>query len=395
MLQVREAIELPYRMIPGLTFGPASVVKVPWVEIKPKDPYTVTIRGSPEGLIMTYITMKHEICHEYQIMHKSLFDAYIVTEYAIECFRKMIRDEKDKRFLKILIGLTEAGIWFNPLKIEEDKRCLLEAEALHLQLASFWNPSRHLPHSLIVDIKDEKLEMLHKTFLSSIIGSTHHRKALVFFNTILPCKGNEIGVLLYLYRFGDLGISDTLELFNRIKNDNILKRAEAESLEELLDEIAMEPVSSVLKKYGVLSFNARRRMDLEKINNVLEKLKGFSQKRVRTLKEVIERSESPTKLLGEVRRWTCVILKDQNCKLYVAVNGEPEYAILMLSFYSDLYICTSMLKAAEEAFRKGKDPWKAMERAIKCPYKNAPQMECRKKSECEHEEPWRRALAER
>jgi hypothetical protein len=45
MLQVREAIELPYRMIPGLTFGPASVVKVPWVEIEPRGPYSTTVVG--------------------------------------------------------------------------------------------------------------------------------------------------------------------------------------------------------------------------------------------------------------------------------------------------------------------------------------------------------------
>jgi hypothetical protein len=403
MLQVREAIELPYSRIPALTFNPASVVKVRWVKIEPKGPYSVAIIGSPVSMLSTFSNMTHEAYHLDQIMHKSVFDAYILSESVMNRFRSMIRDEKDEKILKKLIKLTEAGILFNPLKIEEDKRCLLESHALHYQYLFYFpgitkfNVSPAL-HDVIPKIGDEKLEELRVKFLERVNGSKYHRDALEFLSNVMDKAATGFFILfVYLCLFSDFGVGDILKYVKELR-DVAKALAYSATKHYILDEVGTGSISNELEKFvgERLNFGTYRRKTIEKFNGVIEKLEGLSKKRVGMLKEAIERSEKPSQFLDEVRKWACLILKDQDSRLYVQGYYEyvkPEYASLMLSFYSDLYICTSILNAANDAFRNGGDPWRAMERAIVCPFRKAPQMKC--SSGCEHEKPWRNAMVER
>jgi hypothetical protein len=433
MLQVREAIELPYRMIPGLTYGPASVVKVPWVEIEPIEPYNVRVIVSPVSLLSFYGTCQHELVHLIQIFHKSMFNAYVQSERAINRFINIIRKDKDERLLRELIKLTEKSKRFNPLNIEEDKRCLLESKGLDVHLGMLTHVcvinNEELKELIISRIKDEELKKLRIAFVKSVYESEYHKQAFKLFYSVLDILDKVslgLGLLFdYFSYFSHYGASDLFKLFKRIENDhNILKylkeledffafRNGEESgtgptisnvLEKVYDEIGTGPISNELAKYKDLkgerlSFSSYRKNILGEINGVLEKLDGFSKKRVKMLKEIIERSGKPSQCLDEISKSACLILKDKESSCYYPVAYYiciyPDYFSLMLSFYSDLHICTSILKAAKEAFIKGEDPWKAMERAIVCPYRNAPLMGCREKSKCEHEKPWLDAVVER
>jgi hypothetical protein len=398
MLQVREDIELPYSRVPALTFNPVSVVKVQ--------------NGSAVSLLSAFGTIWHELVHLDQILHESVFDAYIQTERAIDRFKKMIRDKKDKIVLKNIIKLTEAGIWFNPLKIEKDKRRLLEAPSLINQLYGISDIGRKLIAEQIQEIGNEKLDKLIIAYnyciskysnLSDIYGDA--MKLIWGINQFNDEKLQTLYILLLAYSsmFSDFGASDFSEFLIRIKNNHIihiiLRYLELQFMKDF-DAVGTGCISNELEKFmgERLSFSSYRENILGEINSVLEKLEGFSKKRVKLLKEAIERSGKPSQFLDKISNPACLILKDQESSCYYPVaigRYDPDYFSLKLSFYSDLYICTSILKAAKEAFRKGKGPWKAMERAIKCPYRNAPQMECREKSECEHEKPWLDAVVER
>jgi hypothetical protein len=456
MLQVREAIELldiptynpltGRKEIPsgGLTFGPASVVKVPWVEIKPIEPYDVRLIGSPVSLLSFYGTCQHELVHQMQIFHKSMFNAYVQSERAINRFINIIRKGKDERILReLLIKLTEESKTeeskrFNPLNIEEDnieedKRCLLESKGLDVHLAMLTHVcvinNEELKEIIISRIKDEELKKLRIAFVKNVYESKYHKQAFKLFYSVLDISDKVslgLGLLFdYLSYFSDYGASNLFKLFKRIENDhNILKylkelldffafRNGEESgtgptisnvLAKVYDEIGTGPISNELAKYKDLkgerlSFSSYRKNILGEINGVLEKLDGFSKKRVKMLKEIIERSGKPSQCLDEISKSACLILKDKESSCYYPVAYYiciyPDYFSLMLSFYSDLHICTSILKAAKEAFIKGEGPWKAMERAIVCPYRNAPLMGCREKSKCEHEKPWLDAVVER
>jgi hypothetical protein len=419
MLQVREAIELPYRMIPGLTYGPASVVKVPGVEIVPNGPYDVILHGSPVGLLSVLGTYDHELVHLTQILHKSMFNEYIQSERAINSFTNIIRKGKDERILRKLIELTEKNKRFNPLNIEEeDKWRLLESVSLFHQWRDYCRRNRAL-HDIVSKIENEKLEKLLTAFVKCVYESEYHKQAFELWLSVggdvvdkLPIASSQL--YYYLSLFSDYGANDVLKLFERIKNDhNILKYLKELNYSNpirrfaFFDEIGTGPISNELKS---LSFSSYRENILGEINGALEKLDGFSKKRVGMLKEAVERSGKPSQFFDEYKKWWCMILnyqksklsekqrsEDQKSRLYLIAsrNADPEYAQTTLSFYSDLYICTSILKAAEKAFRKGKDPWKAMERAVMCPYRNAPLMGCREKSECEHERPWLDAVVTR
>jgi hypothetical protein len=397
--------EIPTR---GLTYGPASVVKVPGVEIKPKGPYDLYVTGSPVSLLSVLGTYDHELVHLTQILHKSMFNAYIQSERAINSFTNIIRKGKDERILRKLIELTEKSKRFNPLNIEEeDKWRLLESVSLVHQWRDYRRRNRAL-HDIVSKIENEKLEKLLTAFVKCVYESEYHKQAFELWLSVggdvvdkFPIASSQL--YYYLSLFSDYGANDVLKLFERIKNDhNILKYLKELNYSNpirrfaFFDEIGTDPISNELKS---LSFSSYRENILGEINGALEKLDGFSKKRVGMLKEAVERSGKPSQLLNEyVIKWSCIILKDQENRLYpqAVSNGyNPDYVSLMLSFYSDLHICTSILKAANEAFRKGEDPWKAMERAIKCPYRNAPLMGCREKSKCEHEKPWLDAVVER
>jgi hypothetical protein len=434
MLQVREAIELPYRMIPGLTYGPASVVKVPWVEIVPNGPYDVIFKGSLEGIIFTISTYQHEHYHLFQIFHESVFDKYILSERAIDRFRKMIRDLKDEKILKKLIKLTEAGIEFK--LEEEDKSRLLEAVNVETQMGCiiFGAPieidaSMYI-WKIIPEIRSQTNIRLFRKFLECVLDSNYHKNVLEFlinFRLLAQKDRKKLYLqdilLVYTSLFSDLGASDILILFEKIKNEpkileelpsKIYIEERAKNIKEALinnKEALKNMILINLKEFDVVvdrigelpgrvqNFGTYKENLLRKFydNNLPEKLEGFSKARVKLLKEIIERHKQPSQLFDEMWKLSCIIFKDQKSILYVYVphDADPEYAQTTLSFYSDLYICTSILKAAEEAFRKGKDPWKAMERAVMCPYRYAPQMGCREKSECEHEKPWLDAVVER
>jgi len=431
MLHVRREIELiDIPIIRGLTFNPVSIVRVPWVKLEPTGPYSLKTIGRPVSMLWTFSTEAHESVHLEQIMHKSLLDAYILSERAINRFRRIIRDGKCEEILEILrnlIILTEAGIYFNPLKIEEDKLSLLEFNPLFHQLSFLQSLTRE-----IIDIREElanlklvigveNLKKLREQFLSNVIKSKYHRDAFKFSSQIRNIASDFYGyhklrvlffyhvLICYLDSFTDFGKSDALKLFEKIKNDhNILRYIkEIESEEDIIemegdliiDEIGTGSLSSDLERYvgERLNFYAYRSGVLEEITECLENLEGFSQGRVKTLKEAIERSERPSQFINEVRKWIIVILKDQDSRLYLRGHNivEPQYASLMLSFYSDLYICTNILNSVKKVFREGGDPWEAMEEAIVCPFRNAPQMKCVNKNECEHERPWLDAVVTR
>jgi hypothetical protein len=397
MLPVRREIEmklLKKNTIEGLTIHPISII-IPWIKVEPVDPYRVRVIGTPESIIQVGSTICHEVTHQHQLMHKSIMEAYLLSEITMNGFRKLVTQCKNKIELKKSVEGVREKIYFKPLKIEKDKIDLLEVHALEFQEFFILFPERYLLDRNW-EIEEEMREEIFHNFVESIkIEEQEHQShndAWQFWEKMIRISRNKpdlfppiINLLHYVVCFTDFGIGELWRLIIRIlsnkNNVEELKRISGLEWPNRFDEVGL----TFFKQYRINTLN----MLNESIRYCDE---GFVNKRVKMVLDAVERSKNPSDFLKEIHKWRNSILKtwDDGIEIYIHSYdySDRDYVFLVDSFFSDLIICTNILSSLELAFRSGMDPWKSMEKAVRCPLRDAPMLECKDKDVCKHEEPW-------
>jgi hypothetical protein len=361
------------------------------MEVESLGPCRARFIGTPESILWALSIEYHEVAHQFELMHGYMMGAYASTEAMIYGFRKLVSQYRDEYMLKKFAKETRKNIYFHPLRIEEDVLDLLEALALDIQGMII-----RFPEVYGLDIGEEETRRIFNKFLESIKKSRGHRSAWEFFTTfekkIMKRRRVNpaiIGTILQFFAcFTDFDRKKAWKYLVKILDDKSMVRG----LERMSELDSFDRLDYLIRDLTFFDYEKYR----SEILNILKKTLGvcnedFANRRVRMVKELIENSRKPSDLIIESGKWHNIIVKSQDGRIYITTPssiGVEEYVCLAVSFFSDLIIYTNILSSLELAFRSGMDPWKSMEKAVRCPLRDAPMLECKDKDVCKHEEPW-------
>lgn len=409
---------IPPLFILDISKKPGSVETRREIKIVPLDDTTVMLTGHPLVLLTSHSSEMHGVTHIRQLSHLEVMRKYVDTELAIYALMSVLKTSisrgieslirsgigrsgglsiESTEFKNLLVNMKES-IPYLPFRMDRDKLILLESISLLDQLLVLEKP-------MVKKLKDSVRESIRNNINTRAmkILTEDPSKSLYWESIELASSLSEIlpdsylNVMLYASYFTDLGAQGLLSLASRI--------AKQESKVKVLAMVEREAEGGGNRMELVFEYNVFDYEDLVKhkenllriIDDALEICKkGRPSDRLRYMREKIDNAKTPSELqeLSDVFSQTIFsqsLAPDQPPTYYIHANGfsyNKEDVMLFSSFFADLTITLNILSAMLNSLEKRENLKKAIEGAIRCPFRRAPQMKCVWKPECDHEKVW-------
>jgi len=388
------------------------------IKIVPVDDTTVTLTGNPLVLLASYSSGIHGVAHIRQLSHLEVMRRYVDAELAIYALMSVLKTSisqgieslvrsgigkseslpvESMEFKNILVNMRES-IPYLPLKIDEDRLILLESISLLNQLLALEKPE---VKKLRDTVKESVRSNINTRVMKMLTGAP--AKSLYWESIELASSLSEIlpdsyfNLMLYASYLTDLGAQGLLSLANKI--------AKQENKVKVLAMVEKEAEGGGDRLELVFEYNVFDYEDLVKHKERLLRIiddalgickKGRPSERLKYIRSKIESVKVPSELQNMCDNFSQTIFSQsiapgQPPVYFIHVNGfsyNKEDAMLFSSFFADLNITLNVLNAMLNTLEKGGDLKKAVENAIRCPFRRAPQMKCVWKPECDHEKLW-------
>ncbi|MBO3840002.1 MAG: hypothetical protein QXN75_01780 [Thermoproteota archaeon] len=388
------------------------------IKIVPLDDVTVALTGHPLILLTSYSSGIHGVAHIRQLSHLEVMRRYVDAELAIYALMSVLKTSisqgleslvrsgigKSKglsvesvEFRDLLFNMKES-IPYLPFKIDRDRLILLESVSLLDQLLALEKPG-------VKKLRDNVKESIRNNINTRIVKilTADPEKSLYWESMELASSLSEIlpesylNVMLYASYFTDLGAQGLLSLASKIaKQENKVKVLAIVEKEAKGGGNRLELVF----EYNIFDYEdlVRHKENLLRIiDDALEICrKGRPSDRMRYIRNKIDSAKAPSELQMLCDNFSQTIFSqslapNQPPTYYIHANGfsyNKEDVMLFSSFFADLTITLNVLNTMLDSLESGGNLKKAIESAIRCPFRRAPQMKCVWKPECDHERVW-------
>ncbi|MEM2351216.1 MAG: hypothetical protein QXT26_02295 [Thermoproteota archaeon] len=388
------------------------------IKIVPLDDTTVMLTGHPLVLLTSHSSGIHGITHIRQLSHLEVMRKYVDAELAIYALMSVLKTSISRgieslvrsgigrsedlsvesiEFKNLLVNMKES-IPYLPFRMDRDKLVLLESVSLLDQLLVLEKPwVKKLRGSVRESIRNNINTGIMKILTEDPNKSLYWESIELASSLSEMLPESYLNVMLYASFFTDLGAKGLLSLADKI--------AKQESKVKVLAMVEREAEGGGNRMELVFEYNVFDYEDLVKhkenllrvIDDALEICKkGRPSDRLRHIRKKVDSAKTPSELQVLSDSFSQIIFSqslasDQPPTYYIHANGfsyNKEDVMLFSSFFADLTITLNILNAMLDSWEKGGNLKKAIESAIRCPFRRAPQMKCVWKPECDHEKVW-------